>query len=299
MAPNPYKVLSVEPGASQEDVRKSFRRLAKRHHPDLNPGDKTAEETFKRASAAFDILGDPARRKRFDAGEIDADGREVQRGFQGGPFGGQASAEFENVDLGEILGQMFGEDIRPARGGRRRRYPSRGRDVRARLELPLEETIAGGKKRIVLGDGKSLEVTVPAGVAEGRVLRLKGQGEAGAAGPGDVLIEIAVRPHAIFHRQGDALVMDLPVTVPDAVLGGRIDAPTPDGPVSLRIPRGSNAGAILRLKGRGLVEAEGERGDLLARIVIILPGQADAELERFCEIWRRERPYARPAASPG
>ncbi len=291
MAQDPYLALGVARGATDEEIRKSFRRLAKAHHPDVNPGDKSAEEKFKRASAAFDILGDVQQRKRYDAGEIDADGREIQRGFSGGPFGGAAGAEFENVDLSEILGQMFGEGQRAGRRGRRGRFASRGQDLRARLELDLEEAIAGGKKRVVFADGRALDVAIPAGVAEGRVLRLKGQGEAGPAGPGDVLVEIALRPHPVFRRESDALVMDLALSVPDAVLGGKIDAPTPDGPVSLRIPRGSNSGSTLRLKGRGLVAADGRRGDLLARLIVVLPELEDHELERYCETWRRDRPY--------
>ncbi len=295
MAPDPYQVLGVGRSATHDDIRKSFRRLAKKHHPDLNPGDKAAETAFKAASAAFDLLGDESRRRRYDAGEIDADGREVSRAYNGQPFGQAHGGDFDQIDLGEILGQMFGE--RRAGQGRRAGYPSRGRDIRARLEVGIREAIAGAKQRVVLADGKALDVTIPPGVVEGAVLRLKGQGEVGAAGAGDVLIEIEIAPHAMFQRSGNDLLIDLPVSVPDAVLGGKVLAPTPEGDVTLRIPKGSNSGAVLRLKGRGLPGAGGRRGDLLARVIVALPESSDGELENFCSDWRRERPYAPVLAS--
>ena len=308
MARDPYQELGVSRGAGEDEIRKAFRNLAKKHHPDANPGDKAAEERFKRVSAAFDILGDPDKRKKFDAGEIDADGHETGRGFGGGwsPGGfeggrrGQTRAEtFDGVDLGDILGEMFG-----GRGGGARGPgagfgggPARGADVRAKLEIDREEAIAGGKKRIAFSDGRTIDVTIPRGAGEGQTLRLKGQGSPGRAGPGDAFIELTVRPHPIFHREGDRLVMDLPVTVYDAVLGGKVEAPTPEGPVTLTVPKGANAGAMLRLKGRGLPDAAGQRGDLLARLVITLPDKPDAELTAFAETWRAKRPY-QPKPAP-
>ncbi|MBW0150363.1 MAG: J domain-containing protein [Phenylobacterium sp.] len=308
MARDPYQELGVSRGAGEDEIRKAFRNLAKKHHPDANPGDKAAEERFKRVSAAFDILGDPDKRKKFDAGEIDADGHETGRGFGGGwsPGGfeggrrGQTRAEtFDGVDLGDILGEMFG-----GRGGGARGPGAgfggglaRGADVRAKLEIDLEEAIAGGKKRIAFSDGRTIDVTIPRGAGEGQTLRLKGQGSPGRAGPGDAFIELTVRPHPIFHREGDRLVMDLPVTVYDAVLGGKVEAPTPEGPVTLTVPKGANAGAMLRLKGRGLPDAAGQRGDLLARLVITLPDKPDAELTAFAETWRAKRPY-QPKPAP-
>ncbi|HEY7901110.1 MAG TPA: J domain-containing protein [Caulobacteraceae bacterium] len=290
MAQDPYKELGVARSASAEDIRKAFRKLAKRHHPDANPGDKSAEERFKRISTAFDLLGDPDKRRKFDAGEIDADGRETMRGFTGNPFGqggGPRGAEFENIDLGDILGEMFGG------GGGRRNGPfaSRGADVRARLEIDLEDAILGARKRIAFSDGRSLDVTIPAGAIDGQVLRLKGQGSPGRAGAGDALIEIGIRPHPLYRREGDNLVMDLPVSVPDAVLGGKIEAPTPEGPVTLSVPKGSNSGSTLRLRKRGLAGSGGRRGDLLARLVVTLPDPPDSELVKIAEDWRRERPY--------
>ena len=301
MAQDPYQELGVARTASADEIRRAFRKLAKKYHPDANQGDKSAEERFKRISAAFDLVGDEDKRKKFDAGEIDADGREIHRGFQGGnPFGqggggfrgAGAGAEFDNVDLGDILGEMFG-----ARGGRggggfgQGFPPQRGGDVRARLDIDLEEAIAGGKKRISFSDGRTLDVTIPKGATDGQTLRLKGQGSPGRAGPGDALIELAIRPHPLYRREGDNLVMDLPVTAPDAILGGKVEAPTPDGPVTLNIPAGSNSGSTLRLKGRGVPGARGQRGDLMARLVVTLPDPPDEALRTFAESWRAERPY--------
>ena len=300
MAQDPYQELGVTRTASADEVRRAFRKLAKQYHPDKNPGDKAAEERFKRVSAAFDLVGDADKRKKFDQGEIDADGREINRGFGGGdPFGrggfdprGGAGAQFEGVDLNDILGEVFGGRGGGARGG----FggfggPTKGADVRAQVAIDLEEAIQGGRKRIAFSDGRTLEITIPKGAAEGQVLRLKGQGSPGRAGPGDALIELVIRPHPTFRREGDSLVMDLPVSVPDAVLGAKIQAPTPDGPVTLTVPKHSNAGSTLRLKGRGLPDAHGVRGDLLARLQIVLPDPPDAELERFAETWRKQRPY--------
>lgn len=307
MANDPYSELGVSRGANADDLRKAFRKLAKKHHPDANPGDKGAEEKFKRISAAFDILGDPEKRAKFDRGELDADGRETMRGFGGGagyggqgggPYGGgargpfrsnDASAQFEGVDINDILGQMFGGGPGRARG--RGGPPPKGSDVRGRIEIDLEEAINGAKKRLGFSTGRTIEVTIPKGAADGQTLRLKGQGEPGAGGAGDALIEISIRPHAIYRREGDVLVMDLPISAPDAVLGGKVTAPTPDGNVSLTVPKGSNSGQTLRLKGRGLPDTKGRRGDLMARLIVTLPDKADPELEAFAEEWRANRPY--------
>jgi DnaJ-class molecular chaperone len=297
LARDPYQELGVTRGSTSDEIRKAFRKLAKQHHPDANPGDKASEEKFKRLSAAFDILGDAEKRKKFDAGEIDADGRETMRGSwgsggAGGPFrggaGGGSRAEFEGVDLNDILGDIFGRGGgRPGGGpgfggfgggGPGGGFSQKGGDVRAKLEIDLEEAILGAKKRISFSDGRTIDVTIPKGAQEGQTLRLKGQGSPGRSGPGDAFIEIAIKPHAVFKREGDVLVMDVPVTVYDAVLGGKVEAPTPEGPVTLTVPKGSNTGARLRLKGRGLPDGSGARGDLFARLVVTLPDQPDPTL---------------------
>jgi DnaJ-class molecular chaperone len=301
LAQDPYQELGVSRTASADEIRQAFRKLAKQLHPDRNPGDKKAEERFKRVSAAFDILGDEDKRKRFDRGEIDAEGHEAMRGFSGGFAGGRPfqdgfqSARFEGLDLDDILGEVFGSRGGGGGGGGARGFGGfdrRGSDVRARLEIDLEEAIGGAKKRVSFSDGRVIDVTIPKGAADKQVLRLKGQGAPGRGGAGDALIELAIRPHPLYRREGDSLIMDLPVSVPDAVLGGKVEAPTPDGPVSLTVPKGSNTGGALRLKGRGLYDAKsGKRGDLLARIVVTLPDEPDPELERFAETWRKARPY--------
>jgi DnaJ-class molecular chaperone len=304
LANDPYQELGVSRSASQDDLRKAFRKLAKQHHPDANPGNKTSEEKFKRVTAAFDIVGDPAKRAKFDRGELDADGRESHPGFGGGP-GGFSGGGFRrggptmgpDIDLSDIFGDVFG-----GRGGGRgfgSTPPQRGQDVRARLDVDLEDAILGAKRRIAFSDGRTLDVAIPAGATDGQTLRLKGQGAPGQPGrdgrpgpAGDALIEISIRPHPVFRRESDGLVMDLPVSVPDAVLGGKVEAQTPEGPVTLSVPAGSNTGSTLRLKGRGLATAPGKRGDLLARIVVTLPDKPDPELVKFAESWRKDRPYS-------
>jgi DnaJ-class molecular chaperone len=303
LAQDPYQELGVSRTASADEIRRAFRQLAKKHHPDANPGDKAAEERFKRISAAFDLLGDEEKRKKYDAGEIDAEGRESMRGFAGGPFGGGRQQEFEGADLGDILNEMFGQ--RAAGGGGRGGggfggfggFSQRGADVRARLEIDLEDALRGGTKRIVY-EGKTFDVNIPKGAFDGQMLRLKGQGAPGRAGPGDALIELIIRPHTVFRRDGDTLFMELPITVQDAILGGKVEAPTPNGPVTLSIPPGSNSGSTLRLKGRGMMGPQGRRGDLMARLIVMLPDEPDEEFKRFAEKSRAERPYAprRPRA---
>jgi DnaJ-class molecular chaperone len=302
LAQDPYTELGVARGAKADEVRRAFRKLAKELHPDKNPGNAKAEERFKRVSAAFDILGDEEKRKKFDRGEIDADGREISRGFNGGggygggdPFGrggpgaqaGFGGGGFEGVDLNDIFGEILG-----GRGGRGFGGPAKGQDVRAKVEIDLEDAIQGGRKRIAFADGRTIEVNIPKGAIDGQMLRLKGQGAPGRAGPGDAIIELAFKPHPTFRREGDNLIMDLPVTVPDAVLGAKVEAQTPDGPVTLTVPKGANGGQTLRLKGRGLPTGRaGVRGDLMAKIQIVLPEPPDPLLLAFAETWRAERPY--------
>lgn len=295
MARDPYMELGVSRTASQDEVRKAFRKLAKQYHPDTNPGDKSAEERFKRVSAAFDIVGDEDKRKKFDAGLIDADGNDTPR-YGGNPFGGggwspRDGNDPEGIDLSDLFGEVFGRAQRGGGFGGFGGQPARGQDVRARVEIDLEEAIAGTKKRITFSDGRNLDFTVPPGTIDGRVLRLKGQGAPGRAGPGDAMIEIIIRPHPVYQRDGDKLTMELPISVPDAVLGGKVQTPTPDGPVTITIPKGANTGRVLRLKGRGLPDAKGARGDLMARLVVVLPDVIDPELEKFAEEWREKRPY--------
>ena len=310
MAGDPYKELGVSKGASADEVKKAYRKLAKELHPDKNPGDQITEDKFKRVTAAFDILGDKEKRAKYDAGQIDGDGNEQYRGFGGGgraggnPFGQGANpfgqgggfaggggpggrASFDGVDLDDLFG-MFGGAGRQ-RGARD--FAARGQDVKATLDISLEDAIAGATRRIQFSDGRTLDVTIPKGASDGQTIRLRGQGAPGrGAENGDALIELRIEPHPIYRREGADLTMDLAVSVPDAVLGAKVRVPTPEGAVQMTIPAGSNSGKVLRLKGRGAFD-KGRRGDLLARLVVTLPEEPDEALTRFAEDWRAKRPY--------
>jgi len=297
VAGDPYKELGVARGASADEIKKAFRKLAKELHPDKNPGDKVSEERFKRITAAFDLLGDAEKRAKYDRGEIDADGREQFRappggGGRSGGFGGFGGSGgrggFEDIDLEELFGAFGGGGRTAGRGGF---GGGKGQDVRATLDISLEDSIAGTTRRIQFSDGRMLDVVIPKGASEGQVIRLKGQGAPGRGGQaGDALIELKIAPHPVFKRDGADLTMDLPVSVPDAVLGGKIQVPTPEGAVMMTIPKGSNSGKMLRLKGRGAYVG-GKRGDLLAKLVVTLPETPDDELIRFATEWRDKRPY--------
>ena len=301
MAGDPYKELGVSRGASADEIKKAFRKLAKELHPDTNK-DKAAEERFKRVTAAFDLLGDAEKRAKYDQGDIDADGREQQRGYGGGRPGGGfggfdgfsgaggpgGRAGFDNIDLEELFGRFGGGGGR-ASGGRPG-FTGRGQDVRATLEISLEDSIGGATRRIQFSDGRTLDVTIPKGANDGQTIRLRGQGAPGRTESGDALIELKIAPHPVFRIEGADLSMDLPVSVPDAVLGGKVQAQTPEGPVSVTIPKGSNSGQTLRLKGRGAFVG-GRRGDLKARLVVTLPETLDDDLVRIAEAWRDKRPY--------
>lgn len=298
MAGDPYKELGVSRGASADEIKKAFRKLAKELHPDKNPGNTVADERFKRITAAFDLLGDKDKRAKFDRGEIDADGREQFRGFAGGarggpggnPFGqgGARPQGFENIDLDELFGGMFGGGARPG-GARAGGFASRGQDIKATLEISLEDSISGATRRIQFSDGRMLDVAIPKGASDGQTIRLKGQGAPGRGGPaGDALIELKVAKHPAFTRDGADLMMDQPVALYDAVLGGKVPVRTPEGTVSMTIPAGSSSGKVLRLKGRGAF-ADGKRGDLLAKLMITLP-EDSSELTKLAQAVRDKGP---------
>ena len=299
MAGDPYKELGVSRGASADEIKKAFRKLAKELHPDKNPGNAAADERFKRITAAFDLLGDKDKRAKFDRGEIDADGREQFRGIGGGgprggpggnPFGqgGARQQGFENIDLDELFGGMFGGAARPG-GARAGGFPGKGQDVKATLEISLEDSISGATRRIQFSDGRMLDVAIPKGAGDGQTIRLKGQGAPGRGGPaGDALIELKVAKHPIFTREGADLTMDQPVALYDAVLGGKVPVRTPEGTVSMTIPAGSSSGKVLRLKGRGAF-ADGKRGDLLAKLMITLP-EGDEALTKLAQAARDKGP---------
>jgi DnaJ-class molecular chaperone len=283
---DPYEVLGVKKEASQEELQKAYRQLAKKLHPDLNPGNKQAEEQFKNVAAAYDLLGDAEKRARFDRGEIDASGAERPRQryyrdyAEGGDYTSDAGyADFEGAD--DILSQMFG------RGGRAN-IRLRGSDAHYRLALDFLDAINGGKQQITLPDGSVLDVNIPPGTREGQVLRLRGKGRPGLNGgePGDALVEIEVRPHDIFTRKGDDIHADLAISLSEAVLGGKVRVPTASGPVTMTVPKWANTGMVLRLKGKGVPRADGSKGDELVTLRIMLPEKPDPELETFVAQWR-------------
>ncbi|HVL74302.1 MAG TPA: DnaJ C-terminal domain-containing protein [Beijerinckiaceae bacterium] len=289
MSENPYDVLGVAKTASAEEIQKAYRRLAKKHHPDLNPGDKSAEERFKTVSVAYDLLSDPDKRARFDRGEIDASGAErpqqrYYRDFAGAGHEAYGSdAGFADFAADDILSELL---RRGGRGGRAGTVRMRGRDLHFRLAVPFLDAVNGATQRVTLPDGSVLDVKVPAGAEDGQVMRLRGKGEPGLGGgpPGDALVEIRVEPHPLFVRDGDDIRIDLPVSLTEAVLGGRVEVPTPTGPVMMAIPKGSNTGRVLRLKGKGVARGE-RRGDMYATLRIVLPDGADPALEAFAEGW--------------
>ncbi|PWS38918.1 molecular chaperone DnaJ [Falsiroseomonas bella] len=296
MTDDPYAALGVKRDASQDEIRRAYRKLARKHHPDLNPGDKAAEEAFKRIAAANDLLSDPEKRARFDRGEIDASGQEKpqQRYYRdfaeaGGPQGYASDAGFADMaDADEILSELFGR--RAGRGGARggAGIRMRGADLHGRLSLDFLEAVNGAKKRVTLLEGETVDVTVPPGTRDGQVLRLRGKGAPGFGGgpAGDLLVEVQVGEHRHYSRKGDDILLDLPVTLPEAVLGGRIEVPTPAGAVMVNVPKGSNTGTVLRLKGRGVPRADGSRGDAYVTLRLVLPDRPDPELEEFAARWQ-------------
>ena len=295
MANDLYDVLGVPKNASADDIRKAYRALAKKYHPDLNPGDKTAEETFKKIQVANDILSDEEKRRQYDAGEIDDQGNEIQRRYYreyaspGGDHAYQSTAGFE--DLGDIFSDLF-RGRGP--GSENVNIRMRGGDVRYTMQVSFLEAMNGAKKRVVMPDGKALDITIPPGQREGQVLRLRGQGMPGMGGgeAGDAYVEVHVAPHKAFHRRGDNIHTDLPIALHEAVLGAKVRVPTISGAVTMTVPAGSNTGDTLRLKGKG-VPASGSRpaGDQVVTLRVTLPKTPDDDLKAFLEQWAKEHAY--------
>ena len=293
---NPYEVLGVVPTASSADIQKAYRKLAKKLHPDLNPGDKAAEEKFKEISAAYDLLGDADKRKRFDAGEIDEMGAErpQQRYYRDFATSGhgQADAYTDNSGYADFMDSddAFAELLRRSERARANR---RGRDLHYQLPIDFAESITGANKRLTLPDGGTLDVTIPPGLVDGQVLRLRGKGApgTGTGGAGDALIEVEVLPDPRFSREGDDISLELPVSLSEAVLGGRVRVPTPTGEVTMTVPRGSNTGTTLRLKGKGAPHRGGGHGDQFVKLKVVLPKPPDPELEAFVSGWEKGKAF--------
>mgnify|MGYP001578078244 CR=1 FL=1 len=290
---NPYKVLGVEASASADDIQKAYRKLAKKLHPDLNPGDKTAEDKFKEVAGAYDLLSNLEKRKRFDAGEIDETGAErppqqYYRDYAGaGPAHYATNAGYADFATGD---DPFADLFRRSAQARANR---RGQDLLYRLSISFTESISGGSQRLTLPSGGTLDVTIPPGIVDGQSLRLKGKGAPGTGqgAPGDALIEIEVRPDPRFVREGDDITIEVPISLNEAVLGGKIRVPTPTGDVTMTVPANSNSGSTLRLKGKGAPRLGGARGDQYVKLRIVLPKATDPELERFVSSWEAGKSF--------
>lgn len=313
MSRDPYEVLGVSRTAGEEDIRKAFRKLAKQYHPDLNPGDKEAEARFKEISAAEEFLTDPERRAAYDRGEIDASGTpRAERGFYRDFAEGEAGRKYythadfgDAADFEDIIARMFGGGAR-AGAARARSGPGggfggfgteglrmAGGDARYSLNVDFLEAINGARKRVSMPDGKTLDIQVPPGTRDGQVLRLRGQGRPGIGGgpAGDAYVEISVAEHPQFERKDDDIHVDLPISLPEAVLGGKVRAPTVTGAVNVTVPKGSSSGRTLRLKGMGAPKSGGGRGDAYVRLQVVLPDPPDAELEAFMRGWAERHGY--------
>lgn len=313
---DPYEVLGVAKTAGGAEIKKAFRTLAKKYHPDHNKTDPKAKERFSEINAAYEIVGDEAKKAKFDKGEIGADGKPRFTGFEGfgggrpggfskgaGGPGGAQHFEFDfggpgapggrgrgGFDASDIFAELFGAGKRTRAGTE----PRRGADVTATATVPLETVVAGGQARIVLPNGRVLEVKVPAGMEDGQQIRLRGQGSSGPPGgeAGDVLVSVKIAPHPYFRVEGRDLRLDLPVSLYEAALGGKIAAPTLEGKVELTIPPGSNGGRVLRLRGKGLPAGDGKpAGDLYVALKLMLPEGADAEFDALMRKWRDGKPY--------
>lgn len=297
---NPYEILGVAPSATQDDIRKAYRKAAKETHPDLNPGKPEAESRFKEINAAYDIIGDADKRKRYDAGEIDETGAERQperhfyreyaeadpnmrysrRGTAGAQSGGEADLDFDVfADLFRGRGEHGGFRMPP-------------RDVRYALEIDFLDAVNGARKVVSMPDGKTLDIAIPAGVNDGQVLRLKGQGLPGSDGQsGDAYVQISVRPHPGFRREGADIVSELPVSLGEALNGASVRIETVDGQVDVKVPKGAKEGTKLRLRGKGALRGKsGERGDQLVEIHIVPPEGADEALAQFMAEWEKSHP---------
>jgi DnaJ-class molecular chaperone len=318
---DPYDVLGVPRGANAGQIKSAFRKLAKKHHPDANKDDPKAAEKFAEANAAYEILGDEAKRKQFDAGEIDGEGKPRFQGFEGmhpgGGFGAGGGAgpdvHFETFTFGQhgaqrsgraggggfggiddILKEMMGGRARRGGGGRtfepEEFAPPPGRDAAASTTITLSDLAHGGSRRVYLPTGKEVDVKIPAGLSDGQQIRLKGQGFSDGGPAGDAIVTVHIAKHPYFEREGSNIRLELPITLYEAVLGGKVRVPTLDGAVELNIPANTSGGRTFRLKGKGLPDKTG-KGDLLATIRIVLPDAADSELEELMRKWRDERPY--------
>ncbi|MEI9929366.1 MAG: DnaJ C-terminal domain-containing protein [Rhizomicrobium sp.] len=301
---DPYEILGVAKTASEADIKKAFRSLAKKYHPDKHAGDEAAQKKFQEISGAYDIVGDKDKRVKFDAGEIDAAGnpRGFDPGAQGFRGGGRPGGQEYHFSWGDQEAQQAGfsaEDLfsdllgglggRGGRGGRQQ--PRAGEDFSVSMTVSFDEAARGGSRRVMLPNGEQIDVKIPVGLRDGQQIRLKGRGGAGRRGgpAGDVLIQVSVALHPYYTRDGNDLRMELPIALQEAVLGGKVPVPTLSGTVSLSVPANSNTGSTLRLKGKGIPAHGSEAaGDLYVKLVVTLPDKPDEALRDFAESWKSD-----------
>jgi DnaJ-class molecular chaperone len=300
---DPYEVLGVPKDADDDRIKQAYRALAKKHHPDLHPGDKSAQAKFQEVQGAYDILSDKEKRRRYDAGEIDASGAEKppRNFYRSYADGAGDSGKYHNfgegadVDLDDLFSMFGGGAAGGARGrGGRTSFKMPGADVSYTLRVGFLDAANGARQRITLPDGRTIDVNIPEGTHDRQTLRLKGQGQPGMGGgdPGDAYIEIHVEPHAFFTRKDNDVHVEIPVTLDEAVLGAKIEAPTVSGTVTLTVPPGSNTGTTLRLKGRGILDSRTKgRGDQYVKLKVVLPDDPDEELRSFVEQWAKTHKY--------
>jgi len=298
MSDDPYSVLGVAQDASEAQIKKAYRRIAKECHPDLKPGDAEAEAKFKAAAAAYDLLKDPETRARYDNGEIDASGQErpQQQYYRdyaeaaGNPYRGRQA---DPDDMSDIFAEFMRG--RSGFGGERtQEFHAPGHNLNYALQISFLDAVFGASQKLTLPDGNRIEVKIPAGITTGQTIRLRGKGAPGygEGPPGDALVTISVADHPLFDRQGDDIHITLPITIDEAVLGSKVPAPTIDGGVNVTVPAGTSSGKTLRLRGKGVKKrGSSERGDQLIELTVALPDQIDDDLKQFMETWRDAHHY--------
>jgi len=296
---DPYTILGIARNASQSDIKSAYRKLAKKYHPDSNVGDAQAEAKFSQVTQAYEVLGDKAKRAQFDNGEIDDEGKPKGFGFGGGnPYGGSSGQHpfgggGGNFRPEDIFAEIFGSRQGQASA---RAQATRGHDVNYTIQVEFTEAALGTSRRVELSNGRKIDMKIPAGLDDGQQIRLKGQGQPGANGgpAGDAIVKVTVAPSTLFSRDGFNVKIDLPITLYEAVLGASLRVPTLDGEVNLKIPKNTNSGKVLRLKGKGAGKdaSLSQRGDLLYTVRIVLPEARDERLESLMEDWRQAKPYS-------
>ncbi len=301
MSNDPYSALGVKKSATDAEIKKAYRKIARESHPDLNPDDAKSEARFKAASAAFDFLKDKDRRAKFDRGEIDASGTEraqqqYYRDFTDAPENPyRPQSRFDDtVDPADIFAEFLRQGrANPSGRGQHHEFNAPGPDHRYTLEISFLDAVKGAKTRITLPDGSALEVKIPQGAIDGQTIRLRGKGGPGIGQgtAGNALVTLSIKPDPMFRREGNDILIIHPIAIDVAVLGGKVAVPTIEGVVSLTIPKGANCGQILRLRGRGVKPAKGASGDQMVELRIVLPTDIDPELSKFMENWRKNHAY--------